>query len=407
MTVREHDLVLLGATGFTGGLVAQYLAASAPQHLNVALAGRDESALRARRAQLPGRARQWPVLAASAEDADALARLAGSCRLMLTTVGPYARLGMPVVEACVQAGTDYIDLSGEIPFLRSSIDRFQDDAEQHGIRLVQTCGIVAAVVDLAVWDLAQHAAAAGSGQLTDVIGLYPGFVGQRSSGTSASTIEGLAALRDSPELRRLARDPYALSPDRASEPDLGPQRDRSSFDYDTELDTWLGPFWYESLQTRVVRRTNALLGYDYGREFRYREATDLGNGRQAVLGRLRTLRQIGWVPLMLNPRTGRFVEAVMRRAAPPPRSGPDESNEVALAGTIIAHTSSGAVHREHVQAPLGGYHATAVIMTQMALALLYDRDHLPDRHGFLTPAAAGDGVLLDRLRQTGFEIRAE
>ena len=407
VTAREFDLVLFGASGFTGGLVAEYLAASAPEGLKVALAGRDEAALVRRRGELPGTARQWPVLPADAGDVVALGRLAGSCRLVLTTVGPYARLGMPLVQACVQAGTDYVDLSGEIPFLRACIDRFQGEAEQRGIRLVQTCGIVAAMVDLAVWDLARHAADAGAGELTDVIGLYPGGVGQRSGGTSASTIEELSAVRDNPERRRLTRDPYVLSPDRAGEPDLGPQRDRTGFDYDPELRTWLGPFWYGLLQTRVVRRTNALLGYGYGREFSYQEATDLGDGPQVLLGRLRTLRQIGWVPLMLNPRTGRLVEAIMRRTAPRPGTGPDENRQVALTGTIVARTSSGAIHREHVKAHLGAYHATAVIMVQMALTLLYDRDHLPDRHGFLTPAAAGDGAFLNRLRRAGFEFRAE
>lgn len=407
MSVREHDLVLFGATGFTGGLVAEYLALSAPEDLTVVLAGRDEAALHRRRAALPGQAQQWPVLQASADDADALARLARSCRLVLTTVGPYARLGMPMVKACVHAGTDYVDLSGEIPFLRSCIDRYQAEAEQRRIRLVQTCGIVAAVVDLAVWDLARHARECGSGDLTDVIGLIRAFGGQRTGGTSVSTLEGLAAMRDNPELRRLARDPYALSPDRANEPDLGPQRDRTRFDYNTELHTWLGPFWYEGLQTRVVRRTNALLGYGYGRAFRYREAADLGNGRDALIRRLRTLRQMGWVPLMLNPRTGRFVESIMRRTAPASGTGPDESDEAALAGTLIAHTAGGTVHREHIQTPMGSYHATAVIISQMALTLLIDRDQLPDRYGFLTPAAAGDGILLNRLRRAGFEIRAQ
>ena len=407
MITREHDVVLYGATGFTGGLVADYLARSVAQGLTVALAGRDRAALERRRAELPDRAKHWPVLTASADDTESLVRLAESSRLVLATVGPYARLGMPMVGACVEAGTDYVDLSGEISFLRSCIDTYQAAAEQRRIRLVQTCGVVAAVVDLAVWDLARHASDAGSGDLTDVMGLYSGFASRRSGGTSASTLEGLAALRDNPELRRLMGDPYSLSPDRGTEPDLGPQPDRTRFDSDAELDTWLGPFWYENLQTRVVRRTNALLGYPYGREFRYREATALGRGREAVIGRLKTLTQIGWAPLMLNPRTGRLVESLMLRTAPAPGTGPAESDEATLVATLIAHTASGVTHRGHAQTPMGGYHATAVIMSQMALTLLLDRDRIPDSYGFLTPAAAGDGVLLDRLRGAAFDIHTE
>ncbi len=406
MTDRQFDLVLFGATGFTGGLVADYLATAAPADLRIALAGRDVAALTGCRDRLPVRARGWAVLPGDSEDSAGLARLAESTRLVLTTVGPYARLGMPMVTACVQAGTDYVDLAGEVPFLRACIDTHQEQAVQRQIRLVQTCGVVAAGVDLAVWDLARQAAAAGE-ELTDVLGLYRQFVGARSSGTSASTIEGVAAVRDNPELRRLMGDPYALSPNRAEEPDLGQQPIRTGFDYDAELGTWLGPFWYERLHGQVVRRTNALLGYPYGRQFRYQEAVALGTGLTAVVGKARTLAEIGWVPLALHPRTGRAVEALVRRRAPAPRSGPAEGPGTTLVADVIGRTASGRTFREHMEVPMGGYHATAVICSQMALALLLDADRIPARHGFLTPAAAGEAILLERLQGQGFQIHPE
>jgi short subunit dehydrogenase-like uncharacterized protein len=406
MTDRQFDLVLFGATGFTGGLVADYLATAAPADLRIALAGRAVAALTRCRARLPGRAQGWAVLPAHSGDPAGLARLAESTRLVLTTVGPYARLGMPMVTACVQAGTDYVDLAGEVPFLRACIDGHQEQALQAQIRLVQTCGIIAAGVDLAVWDLARQAAAAGE-ELTDVLGLYRQFVGARSSGTSASTIEGVAAVRDDPTVRRLMGDPYALSPNRAEEPDLGRQPTRTSFDYDAELGTWLGPFWYERLHGQVVRRTNALLGYRYGRQFRYQEAVALGTGLDALLGRARTLAEIGWIPLALNPRPGKAVEALVRRRAPAPRSGPAEGPGTTLVADLIGHTTSGRTFREHMDVPMGGYHATAVICAQMALTLLLDADRLPARYGFLTPAAAGEAILLERLRGQGFQIHPE
>ena len=160
MSDRRFDLVLFGATGYTGGLVAEYLATAAPADLRIALAGRDVAALTRCRARLSSRAHEWAVLPADSGDPAGLARLAESTRLVLSTVGPYARLGMPMVTACVQAGTDYVDLAGEVPFLRACIDRHQEQAEQQRVRLVQTCGIIAAGIDLAVWDLARQAAAA-------------------------------------------------------------------------------------------------------------------------------------------------------------------------------------------------------------------------------------------------------
>jgi short subunit dehydrogenase-like uncharacterized protein len=406
MTDRQFDLVLFGATGFTGGLVADYLAAAAPTDLRIALAGRDVVAVERLRDRLPARELGWAVLPGDSTDSAGLTRLAESTRLVLTTVGPYARLGMPMVTACVQAGTDYVDLSGEVPFLRACIDAHQEQAEQHQIRLVQTCGIIAAGADLAVWDLARQASAAGE-ELTDVLGLYRQFVGQRSSGTSASTVEGLAEVRADPAVRRLMGDPYALSPNRAEEPDLGRQSPRTGFDYDPQLGTWLGPFWYERLHGQVVRRTNALLGYPYGRQFRYREAVALGTGLDAVVGRVRTLAEIGWVPLALHPRIGPAVEAVVRWRAPAPRSGPAESPGASLVADLIGHTTSGRTIREHLEVPMGGYHATAVICSQMALTLLQDADRIPARYGFLTPAAAGETILLERLRGQGFHLRPE
>jgi short subunit dehydrogenase-like uncharacterized protein len=405
MADRQSDLVLFGATGFTGGLVAEYLATAAPAELRIALAGRDVAALTRARAQLPAAAHGWAVLPADSEDPAGLAHLAESTRLVLTTVGPYTRLGMPMVTACVRAGTDYVDLSGEIPFLRACIDRHQVDAEQRQVRLVQACGVVAAVVDLAMWDLASQVSAAGE-ELTDALGLIRKFAGRRSSGTTASTVEGLAAMRDHPDQRRQMADPYALSPNRAEEPDLGRQPIRTGFDYDEELGTWLGPFWYEGLHARVVRRTNALLGYPYGRQLRYREAVALGSGLDGVLGRARTIAGMGWVPLAMSPRTGRVVEALLRRRSPAPRSGPEEGPGTALVGDVIGHAASGRVFREHIEVPMGAYHATAVIMGEMALALLLDGDRMPARYGFLTPAAAGDGVMLERLRGQGFQIHA-
>lgn len=406
---RNHDLLVYGATGYTGGLVAEYLARHAPDGMRVALGGRDLPALERCRAQLPARAREWPLLSANSDDPGGLASLAEASRVVLTTVGPYARLGMPMVRACVEAGTDYVDLSGELPFLRSCIDTYQELAAERGIRLVQTCGWVAAPIDLAVWDLARRAADDGDGDLTDVITLADPMRAGRSGGTLASTLESLAAVRSDPELRRLVDDPYTLSPDRDAEPDLGEQPVRMGFDFDPDLGTWLGPFLYEQLETRVVRRTNALLGHAYGRQFRYREALDLGTGPAAMRRRAQLSVQMAWLPLLMNPRLGGAVEAILRRMSPAPGVGPDEQDLKGPSAEVelIARTSSGAIYREHLEVPMGPYHTTAAAMSQMGIALVLDRDRLPVRAGFLTPAAAGEGILLERLRATCLQIHSK
>ena len=406
MTDRDHDLIVYGATGFTGGLVARYLADHAADGLRVALGGRDRRALERSRATLPARASGWPLVEAASDDPASLARMAASTRAVLTTVGPYARLGMPLVSACVEERTDYVDLTGEVPFIRACIDRYQAPAVEQGVRLVNTCGVISGPIDLAVWDLARRVAADGAGELTDVIGLVTHGDSQRSGGTSASTLEGLAAARTDPSVRELLTDPYSLSPDRPGEPDLGPQPDRSGFDFDERLGTWLGPFWYERVNTRIVRRTNALLGYSYGRRFRYREAVALGTGRDALLRRVRMTAELAWVPLALNPRLGGAVESVLRRLWPQPGSGPDETARRgnSLTADVIGTTTSGATYGEHLDVAMDPYDATAVVMGEMGLSLVLDRDHVPRLTGLLTPAAAGQGALLERLRARGLTI---
>ncbi|MDQ1662677.1 MAG: hypothetical protein QOJ68_2657, partial [Blastococcus sp.] len=133
---RTHDLVLFGATGFVGRLLAAYLAEHAPADLRIALAGRSRAKCEEVRAELPAAARDWPVLEADSGDPASLAALAAATRVLVTTVGPYARYGLPVVEACARAGTHYADLTGEVLFVREAIDRFDAVARESGARIV-------------------------------------------------------------------------------------------------------------------------------------------------------------------------------------------------------------------------------------------------------------------------------
>src|SRR4051812_33285786 len=129
MTDRTFDIVLFGATGFTRRLVAEYLANHAPPEVKIALAGRNTPKLEGVRAGLPERAKSWPLVVADAADPASLARLAGQTKVVCTTVGPYAKYGLPLVEACAKAGTHYCDLTGETQFMRDSIDRHHEAAK--------------------------------------------------------------------------------------------------------------------------------------------------------------------------------------------------------------------------------------------------------------------------------------
>ena len=166
---RDLDVVVFGATGFVGRLLAAHLAEAAPEGVRIGLAGRSLDRLEKTRAELPARAAEWPLLVADVEHPETLAALARRTRVVATTVGPYQRYGLPLVEACAAAGTDYCDLTGEVLFVRQSIDRSHEAAVASGARIVHACGFDSIPSDLGVLLCAEAAAEAGAGELQDTV----------------------------------------------------------------------------------------------------------------------------------------------------------------------------------------------------------------------------------------------
>ena len=277
-SARELDVVVFGATGFVGRLVAAYLADHAPDGVRVGLAGRSREKLAAVRSNLGAKAASWPLIVADAGDPVLLTQLARQTRVVATTVGPYRREGMPLVIACTAAGTHYADLTGEVAFMRESIDTCNDIAVRNGVRIVHACGFDSIPSDLGVLLLHDAAQTDGAGDLEDTTLVVRTLKGSLSGGTIDSMKVQLQEARDDPRIRRLVGDPYALSPDRAEEPELGDERDLMTVRHDDDSGTWIGPFLMAGANTRVVRRSNALQGWAYGRHFRYREVSGFGAG---------------------------------------------------------------------------------------------------------------------------------
>src|SRR6478735_7257506 len=215
MADREFDIVLFGASGFVGRLVAEQLARHAPADIRIALAGRTPARVEEVRDKLGV---DWPVRTADSADVAALRELAGSAGVVVSTVGPYARHGLPLVRACAEAGTDYADLTGEVLFVRECMAVAHDQASATGARIVHSCGFDSVPSDLAVLLLADRSRADGAGELTGVDLLVRQARGGFSGGTIDSLRNQLRETRESPALRRVAADAYALSPDRAAEP---------------------------------------------------------------------------------------------------------------------------------------------------------------------------------------------
>lgn len=400
---RDLDVVVFGATGFVGRLTAQYLARSAPDGVRIGLAGRSRDRLAAVRGELGQRAVDWPLLVADTDDPASLRALAQGSRVVATTVGPYARYGLPLVEACAAAGTHYADLTGEVLFVRDSIDAAHGDAQASGARIVHACGFDAVPSELGVLLSAEQARTDGAGELTDTTMLVVSLRGGASGGTVDSIRGMVDEARSDSARRRVLLDPYALSPDRGAEPDLGNERDSlgvSRFD-----GRWTAPFVMSSFNTRIVRRSNALTGWSYGRSFRYRELLSVGRSPIAPLLAGAVVAGVGGLVGGLALPPSRFV---LDRVLPKPGEGPGEQAQENGHFRIetTASTTSGVRYRTTVAAKGDpGYAATAVMLGEAALALA--GDDLPDAAGVLTPATGIGRPLADRLRAAGFTVSVE
>ena len=327
--------------------------------------------------------------------------LAGAARVVATTVGPYRGQGLALVDACASAGTDYADLTGEVLFMRESIDRYHRVAADSGARIVHSCGFDSIPSDLGVLLLHHAARADDAGDLEDTTLVVTALRGGISGGTLASGMGQWDEMRASPAARRLVGDPYALSPDRGAEPDLGDQSELQWARHDTALGIWTGPFIMAGLNTRVVRRSNALQDWAYGRRFRYREVTGFGSGRAAPVQASALAAGVTALTAGLAFPPSR---ALLGRVLPRPGQGPGDKTRRRgyFRIQIHARTSAGTRYLGRIEARGDpGYAATSVMLGESALCLALDRDRLPGRAGVLTPATAMGATLAERLQSAG------
>ena len=394
MADRAHDVVVFGATGFVGRLTAEHLARSAPAGARVALAGRSRDKLERVRADLGV---DWEVVVADSSDADAMRALAASARAVATTVGPYAKYGWQLAQACADAGTHYADLTGELLFVRDSVDRLHDRAVASGARVVHACGFDSIPSDLGALLCAEAAEADAAGELTDTTMVVLSMRGGVSGGTLDSLRGTVDDVRRDRSTLGLLRDPHALAPDRGAE-----HADQPSDAFVTRrvAGRWVAPFVMAPFNTRVVRRSAELLGW--GKQFRYDEVMSVG---RSPAGPLLAAGVVAGVGALVGGMSFRPTRALLDRVLPAPGEGPSESTRAKghFTTETTASTTSGARYRTTIRAQGDpGYAATAVMLGQAALALALD--DLPDAAGVLTPASGIGSGLADRLRAQGFEI---
>ena len=410
---RSFDIVLFGATGFVGKLTAEYLA-RAGAGARIALAGRSPDRLLAVRETLPEPAQSWPVLTADAESPSTLHEMAARTQVVVTTVGPYTRYGLPLMAACAAAGTDYADLTGEAMFVRESIDLYNKQATDTGARIVHSCGFDSIPSDLSVYGLHRTAREDDAGELGDTNYVVRSFSGGLSGGTIASILEVLHTASSNPDARRQLADPYTLTPDRSAEPELGRQPDlpwgRGGQIAPELSGTWTAGFLMAPYNTRIVRRSNALLDWAYGQRFRYSEHMSVGSSALAAVASA-VGGGVGNAMFGLGSRYFRLLpRRVVERIVPKPGTGPSAASRERGYYGIETYTTTTTGARYVARMEQRGdpaYKATSVLLGESALALAFDRDTLSDLRGVLTPAAAMGDALLVRFPGAGVSLRTE
>lgn len=401
---RRFDVVIWGATGFTGRLVAEHLCEryGVGGDLRWAIAGRNEAKLEAVRDELKAidaAASELPIVLGDSFDEASLRELAASTQVVCTTVGPYLRYGSKLVAACVAEGTDYCDLTGESPWIRQMIDRHHDAAQEAGCRIVHCCGFDSIPSDIGAFVL-QREARARFGKPMHKVRLYVGPTrGGFSGGTVASMMEIVDQARD-PQVRRVLFDPYALNPPGERR---GPDgRDPATVSWAPDVDAWRAPFLMGPINTRVVRRSNALLDHAYGRDFKYQEYMTLPGTTQGwVMAQAITLGIGAVLTMAAIPATRWLLESFV---LPAPGEGPSQQEREAgfFKATMVGKGENEEGRPVEVRVRIHGerdpgYGATARMLGEAAVCLAHDRDALPERAGILTPASAMGDALVERL----------
>lgn len=401
---RDLDITLFGATGFVGRLTAEHLAATAPEGVKIALAGRSPERLGQLRTELGGRAADWPVVLADATDVASLEAMAARSRVVVSTVGPYQHHGMPLLLACAEAGTDYADLTGEVLFVAEAIERAHHTARASGARIIVSCGYDSVPSDLGVHLLHRAAQADGAGGLKDTT-LFARANGALSGGTVESMRSQLQQMRANPSARRIMADPEALSGGAAGMP--GQQDPRSPF-VEERSGQWVAPFFMGPHNTRIVRRSHALTGGGYGPHFRYREVIATGRGRRGAARAVALIAAVGGLAVALaTPGVRRLLEWVL----PAPGEGPSRQRQEKGWFQMRTETTTEAGTRYATTIAADGdpgYAATSVMLGQAALVLLASRRRgRTGGGGVLTPAVAIGDELVEALRARAFTLEVE
>ena len=404
MHSRPYDIIVFGATGFTGKLVVEYLI----EHYGVnnelftwAIAGRNENKIKKLVETLAAKNDQIKKIKhfiADSFDDKSLDNISKSAKLIISTVGPYIKYGKNLVSHCARNGTHYCDLTGEVPFIRESIDAYDEVAKKNECRIIHSCGFDSIPSDLGVLFLQNEAKKKYDFFCSGIKYYVRATKGGFSGGTIASMIAISNYIKSKPNLSGLLGNPYALNSDKYEGPSVSSLR---SVVWDKDVGLWTAPFIMSGINTRVVRRSNELLGFKYGKKFIYTEVTSFQKGLRGYLKSYSMLIFLGLTKFLMSFKPTFWL--LKNFYLPNPGQGPNREKRDNGFFKILLN---GYVDGNHISCTVTGdkdpgYSGTAIMLTESALSIILNNEKIPRKFGVLTPSSAIGKILIKRLKTKG------
>lgn len=394
----RYDLVIFGATGFVGRILCQYLLGQVEVNSNInwAIAARSQAKLNTLVTSLGPRAAHLPQLTADVSDEASLRDLCSQTKVVISTVGPYALYGEPMVKVCAETGTDYCDLTGEPQWIRRMIQRYDTTAQRSGARIVHCCGFDSIPSDLGVYYLQQQAKQQFGENCDRVKMRLRTARGGVSGGTAASGITLIKEASINPDLRRELANPYSLCPD--GEQTVKHPPTMIPVGYDEDFQSWVSPFVMAAINSRIVLRSNALLNPAYSKHFQYEEGVLTGPGATGRIVALGLKFGLGSIALATTfPLTRWLLENTLI-----PKVGEGPSPEAQEQGFYDLRFWGMTTNGKTIQAKVTGdrdpgYGSTAKMLGQAGLCLAQDISQSMTAGGFWTPASIFGEILIERL----------
>ena len=398
-----YQLVVMGATGFTGRLVVEYLIKNYGIKNNKftwAIAGRNKKKLEDLRLSfkdLHPDYNQLHIFVVDSTDSLSLDAMTSNSALILSTVGPYIEYGIPLVESCVKNSTHYCDLTGETPFIRESIDLFDQKAKENNCRIIHSCGFDSIPSDIGVLLLQMHSVERFKSPCDEITLCVKSMRGGFSGGTVDSMINISRYMNQDSKYKSILKSPFALNPKEYLKNDTY-QPNLKSVKWSNNIQRWICPFIMAGINTKIVRRSNAIMNNKYGYDFRYSEVYTHKKFSNALI------MFTGLILIQIFIKFRPLLWILRKLGLPKPGEGPSKKQredgffQLNLFGSI---KKTKKISLNIIGDSDPGYSATAKMITEAALSILLDEEKIPKAYGVLTPAAGIGSNIVNRLEDKG------